>query len=162
MPRKLVFYLSSITSNLQRRCNPVKHPHQKLEFKTNTRSMRVFSKAWEQWWCGNKIALSMEQNEVTRTGQHDVGFSRKSKIWSKAPRGRRREQVCLHDEGQRITKITSVHGKSEQGRFHILEASDGTTESTQFRLQSSSWTNFWPEQRKTKGRRLGTSFLKFT
>lgn len=69
-------------------------------------------------------------------------FSRKSKIRSKAPRGRRREQVCLHEEGQRIRKVTLVHGKSGQGGFHILEDSDGTTESTQFSLQSSSWTNF--------------------
>lgn len=69
--------------------------------------------------------------------------------------------MCLCEEERQIRKITLVQAKPGQGRFYTLEVSEGVTESIQFSLQSSSWTNISPEQRKTQGRRLGTNFLKF-
>jgi len=35
----------------------------------------------------------MEQNKVTRTEQHEIGFSRKSKIMSRVTRGRKRKRT---------------------------------------------------------------------
>ena len=56
----------------------------------------------------------MEQNKVTRTEQHEIGFSRKSKIMS-------RLQGVGREKGQGIRKIGSVQGKSGQASIHILE-----------------------------------------
>lgn len=50
--------------------------------------------------------------------------------------------MCLCEEERQIRKITLVQAKPGQGRFYTLEVSEGVTESIQFSLQSSSWTNF--------------------
>ena len=63
-----------------------------LEFKTNKGSTRLWSKTREKCCCSNKISLNMEQNKVTRTEQHEIGFSRKSKIMSRVTRGRKRKK----------------------------------------------------------------------
>ena len=47
----------------------------------------------------------MEQNKVTRTEQHEIGFSRKSKIMSRVTRCRKRGRT-----GDK--EIGSVQGKS--------------------------------------------------
>ena len=35
----------------------------------------------------------MEQNKVTKTGKHEIGFSRKSKIMSRVTRGGKRRRA---------------------------------------------------------------------
>lgn len=70
----------------------------------------------------------MEKNKVTTTEQHEIGFSRKSKIMSRVTRCRKRGRT-----GDK--EIGSVQGKSGQGSIHIREeASNGISESTQTRL----------------------------